>query len=252
MTAEKKKAQQDKIEDIDAVAKCKKTNREYMKRCCKAESIDKSAKHKTTNREYMKICRKAESIDVAATRKKIIRENMKRHCMAESHDAAAAQRSNGNTSKKRKHHGWQHNVSTVCNYKEMTNAIKYSMKKTKQIIHRTQDPANPHCHRAIVCIICDQFIISTETIHKLTNNQISKHSNRLSVQTYESYHGQVLKPEVKKQYQVNVDGLKTCSYHLDQGNIMMVMPLVPAATRECALTWQTREPRPNLPWQKVS
>jgi len=181
MAAEKKKAQQGKIllsmktmrqaEGIDAVGKCKKTNREYMKRCCKAESID-----------------------VAATSKKIIRENMKRHCMAESHDAAAAQRRNDKTSKKRKWHGWQHNVSTVCHDKEMTNAIKRSMKKATRILHRTQDPANPHCHRAIVCIICDWFIIGTETIHKLTNNQISKHSNRLSVQTYKSYHGQVLNP----------------------------------------------------------
>ncbi len=185
MTAEKKKAQQDKIEDIDTVAKCKKSNREFMKRCCEAESIDKSAKHKITNREYMRRCCKAESIYVAATCKKIIRENMKRHCMAGSHDTAAAQRSNNNTSKKRKWHGWQHNVSTVCNDKEMTNAIKRSMKKAKQILHRTQDPAYPHWHRAIMCIICDWFIIGTETIHKLTNNQISKQSNRLLVQTYE-------------------------------------------------------------------
>jgi hypothetical protein len=61
MTAEKKNAQQDKIllsmktmrraEGIHTVAKRKKTNREYMKRCCKTESIDKSAKHKITNRE---------------------------------------------------------------------------------------------------------------------------------------------------------------------------------------------------------
>jgi hypothetical protein len=92
--------------------------------------------------------------------------------MAECHDAAAAQKSNNNTSKKRKWHGWQHNVSTVCNHEEMTNAIKRSMNKAKQILYRTQDHSNPHCHRAIVCIICDQFIIGTETIHKLTNDQI--------------------------------------------------------------------------------
>ncbi len=195
-------------EDIDAVAKCKKTNRKYMKRCCKAESIDESAKPKITNREYKKRCRKAENIDVAATGRNIIRENKKRHHMAESHDAAAAQRSNNNTSKKKKRHGQQHNVSTVCHNEEMTNAIKRSMKKAKRILHRTQDPANPHCHRALLCIICDQFIIGTETILTLTNNQISKHSNRLSVQTYESYHRQILKPKLKKQYQVNVDGLK--------------------------------------------
>ena len=76
--------------------------------------------------------------------KKYIRKNMKRHCMAENHDTAATQRSNNNTSKKRKWHGWQHNVSTVCHDEEMTNAIKHSMKKAKQILHRTQDPANSH------------------------------------------------------------------------------------------------------------
>ncbi len=59
-----------------------------------------------------------------------------------------------------------------------------------------------------LCALCDQFMIGTEMIHKLTNDQISQHSNRLSVETYESYHGQVLKPDVRNQYQVNVDGLK--------------------------------------------
>ncbi len=82
------------------------------------------------------------------------------------------------------------------------------MKKAKRILYRTSDPANPHCHRAIVCIICGWFVIGTETIHNLTNEKISKYSNRNSVQTYESYHGQVLKPKLRKQYQVNVDGLK--------------------------------------------
>ncbi len=117
-------------------------------------------------------------------------------------------KSNDNTSKKTKQQGLKHNVSTFCHVKEMTNAIKCSIKKAKQILHRTQDLANPHSHRAIVCSICDWFIIGTETIHKLTNKQISQHSNRLSLQTYESYHGQVLKPKVRKQYQVNVAGLK--------------------------------------------
>jgi hypothetical protein len=83
MTAENKKAQQGKIllsmmtmhqaKGIEAVAKRKKTNKEYIKRCCKAESIDESAKRKITNREYKKRCRKAESMDMAATHKKIIR-----------------------------------------------------------------------------------------------------------------------------------------------------------------------------------
>jgi hypothetical protein len=195
-------------EGIEAVAKCKITKRKYMKRYHEAEGIEAVAKCKKTNREYMKRCWEAESIDVDATRRKIDRENTKRHCMAESHDAAATQKINNNTSKKRKRQGWQHNVSTVCHDEEMKNAIKCSMKKAKLISHRTQDPANPHCHREYVCTVCDWFIIGTETIHKLTNNQILQHSNRLSVQTYQSYHVQVLKPEVIKQYQVNVDSLK--------------------------------------------
>jgi hypothetical protein len=84
MTAEEKKAQQNKIllsmktmhqtEGMDAVAECKKTNREYMKRCRKAESLDKSAKRKITNRECKRRCCKAESIDIAATCKKITEE----------------------------------------------------------------------------------------------------------------------------------------------------------------------------------
>jgi hypothetical protein len=59
-----------------------------------------------------------------------------------------------------------------------------------------------------VCIICDQFIIGTETIHKLKIDQIAKHKNRLSVKKYEQYYRQALKAEVRKQYQVNVKDLK--------------------------------------------
>jgi hypothetical protein len=103
--------------------------------------------------------------------------------MAKSHDAAATQKNNNNTSKNRKQQSQQHNVSRVCHNEGMTNAIKRAMMKAEQILHRIQDPENPHCHRAIVCLICDYFIIGTEIIHKLTNNQISQHSNRLSVKT---------------------------------------------------------------------
>jgi hypothetical protein len=109
--------------------------------------------------------------------------------------------------KNEKRHGRQHNVRIICHDKEMTNAIKRSMEKAKQILHRTQDCANPHVIGQF-CAFCDRFIIGTEKIHNLTNDQISKHSNRLSGQTYESYHGQVLKPKLRKQYQVNVEGLK--------------------------------------------
>jgi hypothetical protein len=87
MTAEKKKAQQDKN------LLSKKTLRQ-------AEDIEAVAKSKITHRENMKRCHEAESIVIFSTRKKIDRENKKRHSMAESHDAAATPKSNSNTSKR--------------------------------------------------------------------------------------------------------------------------------------------------------
>ena len=75
-------------------------------------------------------------------------------------------------------------------------------KEAKQFLHRTRDPGNPHRHRATVCIICDRFIIGTETIHKLTKEDIGAHSERLGVKSYEEYYQTTLKEEVKRQYRV--------------------------------------------------
>jgi hypothetical protein len=103
--------------------------------------------------------------------------------------------------------------------------IDPATKEAKQYLHRTQDPANPHMHRAIVCIICDRFIIGTETIHKLTKEDIGVHSGRLGVKSYEEFYQTTLKDEVKRQYRVQglqdmllsprsrkyPDGYATCS-----------------------------------------
>ena len=63
-----------------------------------------------------------------------------------------------------------------CNRQDMATVIDRATKKAKQYLHRTRDQANVHMHRAIVCIICDRFIIGMETIHKLTKEDIGKHS----------------------------------------------------------------------------
>ena len=84
----------------------------------------------------------------------------------------------------------------------MTNVINRATKEAKQFLHRTRDPANPNMHRAPVCIICDRFIIGTETIHKLSKEDIGAHSGRLGVKSYEEYYQTTLKAEVKRQYQV--------------------------------------------------
>ncbi len=91
---------------------------------------------------------------------------------------------------------------------EMSHDIEHAMKEAKQILHRTQNPTNPQSHRAIVCILCDRFIIGTEKIHKLSSYQISQHTNRLSVKTYKTYHGVELKNELQKQHQVKNNKLR--------------------------------------------
>jgi hypothetical protein len=62
---------------------------------------------------------------------------------------------------------------------------------------------NPHKHKSIVCIVCDQFIIITETIYYLSKNNISAHGRRLSVESYERYYDTKLKPGVRNQYVIN-------------------------------------------------
>ena len=91
------------------------------------------------------------------------------------------------------------------NKDDMEDVISRSKKEALKFLHRTKDPKNPHKHRAIVCIICDRCIIGTEAIRKLTKAQISLHKKRLSVDSYEEYYETTLKPEVTKQYQINID-----------------------------------------------
>ncbi len=123
----------------------------------------------------------------------------------------------------------------------MTNVIDCAMKETKQSLHRTWDPANPLWHRATVCIICDRFIIGTETIHKLTKEDIGAHSKRLGVKIYEEYYQTTLKAEVKKQYRVQSlqdmllspqfwkypDGYATCSVYYTGMQPQMVSKKTP-------------------------
>jgi hypothetical protein len=97
-------------------------------------------------------------------------------------------------------HGSQ-NDSRDCHGEDMTNVFDPATKEAKHYLHRTQDPRNPHKHRATVCIICNHFIINTGTIHKLKKDNIGARE-RLGVKSYEEYYQTTLKAEVKKQYQV--------------------------------------------------
>ncbi len=146
------------------------------------ETLDQTAKCKKTIQNCMRRKQQTEMEEQAAKRKKTIQDCMRRKREEMRHQS--------------------HNNNRGCNGDDMTNVIDRTTKEAKQFLHRTRDPANPHKHRATVCIICDCFIIGTETIHKLTKEDIGAHSERLGVKSYEEYYQTTLKAEVKKQYQV--------------------------------------------------
>ena len=207
MTQEKKDAQRVKerlsknakrhVETQEAYAQRMKINWEHIKRKRLFETQEERNQHKKISRDCMAKQRQTETEQQGAKRKKTDRES-KRRKREEGRDSSV---------------------------EDMSKIIDHATKEAKQFLHRTQDLGNPHRHRAIVCIICDRFIIGTETIHKLTKQHIGAHSKRLGVKSYEEYYQTTLKAEVKRQYQVQglqdmllsprsrkyQDGYATCS-----------------------------------------
>jgi hypothetical protein len=175
-------SKQRQTETEEQAAKCKKIKRDYTSRKRLTETNKQAAKCKKTMRECVSKQRQTETEEQTDERKKTNRDNMRRKQEEMRHQFL--------------------NDSRDCNGEDMTNVIDRATKEAKQSLHRTQNPANPHKHRAIVCIICDCFIIGSETIHKLTKEDIGAHSGRLGVKSYEEYYQTTLKVEVKKQYQV--------------------------------------------------
>jgi hypothetical protein len=91
---------------------------------------------------------------------------------------------------------------------KVENNDAHCIKEAKKYLHRTQDSLNPHKHKSIVCVVCDRFIIGTETIHFLSKNNIIAHERRLSVESYERYYDTKLKPKMRSQYMINDGNLK--------------------------------------------
>ena len=90
----------------------------------------------------------------------------------------------------------------------MKEAIAKAMKEAKQVLHRTRDENDPSRHKVPVCIICDCFILGTETIKYLKPNDIKKHKHRIGVASYETYYKATLHQDLVKHYRVpNMPGL---------------------------------------------
>jgi hypothetical protein len=192
MSQEKKDAQREK-ERLSKNAKC-----------C-TETQEECSKRRKTMRECVKRQQQTETDKQGAKCKKTDHDCKMRQQQTETEEQGAKCKRTKWDCMRRKREEMRHrsqNDSRDCHGEDMTNVIDCTTKEAKHFLHRTQDPRNPHKHRATVCIICDHFIIGTETIHKLTKEDIAAHSERLGVKSIEEYYQTTLKTELKKQYQV--------------------------------------------------
>ena len=75
--------------------------------------------------------------------------------------------------------------------KSKAEALKY--------LHRTQ-VGHTNWHQAHVCVICDCFIIGTETVKRLKGKQLKVHEERLGVQSYKEFYNLRDLPEDLRNY----------------------------------------------------
>jgi hypothetical protein len=138
-----------------------------MKRKRQAKTEEQNAMAREKSKLAMKRKHQAKTEVQTATAREKNKTAMKRKRKAETEEQTATAREKNEAAMKRKHQ-----AKTEENNDDMTNVINWSMQEGKKFLHRTQDPANPHKHRAFVCIICNRFIIGTEIIHKLKKEEI--------------------------------------------------------------------------------
>ena len=181
-----------------------------MKKKREAETEKQSHLHREINTLAKKRTREAETEEESHLHREINELAKKRKREAETEEEKICQKQKNKLAKTRYRQAIkEHCYSEAEDHKDdMEDVISRSKKEALKFLHRTKDPKNPHKHRAIVCIICDRCIIGTEAIRKLTKGQISLHKKRLSVDSYEEYYEITLKPEVTKQYQINIDDFK--------------------------------------------
>ncbi len=204
-------------------AKRKKNKRDCMTKQRQTETEEQGAKRKKTDCDFKRKKREAEMEEQGSKCKKTDCDFKRKKRKTQTEEQGAKRKKTDCDFKRRKREEMRHQSQS--NREDMTNVIDRATKEAKQFLHRTRDPGNPHRHRATVCIICDHFIIGTETIHRLTKENVGAHSERLGVKTYEEYYQTTLKAKVKRQYQVQglqdmllsprsrkyPDGYATCS-----------------------------------------
>ena len=141
-------------------------NCECMKRKWLFQTQEESAQPKKTRRDCMAKQRQIETEEQGTKRKKNKQNCMAKQRQTETEEQGAKRKKAVSDYKRRKREETRHQSRS--NKENMTHVIDPAMKEAKQFLHRTRDPGHPQRHKATVCIICDRFIIGTETIQKLT------------------------------------------------------------------------------------
>lgn len=78
-----------------------------------------------------------------------------------------------------------------------------SFRNAQKCLRRTMVDNDVNTHKGIVCVVCDGQITGTVPVCHLDKDQILKHKNRLSVQSYNEYFGRDIDPVLAKQYEVD-------------------------------------------------
>ena len=77
--------------------------------------------------------------------------------------------------------------------------------KSQKCLWRPMVDGGRNTHKIIACEVCNSQITGTDPVYYLDKDQILKHKNRLSVQSYNEYFGDEFDPVLAKQ--CGIDGL---------------------------------------------
>ena len=221
-------------------------NKLAMKRKHKAETEEETKSDREKQRLSKSRKRQAMTEEQTNLHNEKVRLTMKRKREAETEEETNWHSQKNKLAKTRNRQAIKKHChsETEVHKDNMEDVISRSKKEAMKFIHRTKDPKNPHKHRAIVCIICNRCIIGTEAICKLTKAQISLLKKWLGVDSYEEFYETTLKPEVTKQYQINVDDFK--GMLLSPRSRKYLDGYATCVSVECNHIWQPKKILPNF------
>ncbi len=177
--------------------------RQAKSRKKRKDSPEKRLQFNKLNRERMTVRRALFTSEQRADERKRSRESKKRKRKCSTPNEIEAQREY-----KRKNMSYQRAAKRIRKTNELLTdkIIEKAKREALKFLHRNRvidsDSTSSPVYAAHVCVICDNFIIGTEELKKLTKKEIKVHRHRLSVEAFEEYYQIKLPPCLVKQYTV--------------------------------------------------